>query len=301
MDLKIAWVVAQRKSGRSALWLKMGAAGIGAFFKSNDLALVVTGFVIMHITMPSVLADPVVLALAVVGIFFTGISKSGFAGGAGVVAVPLLALVISPAVAVVLILPLLLLMDVQTIAHHRRNLAFSELRTIVPAAVVGVGVGTLALGHLNDALLKFLVGLISLAFAGFQLLPQARSRVNVSTRSVLGVIMGLIAGTTSSLIHAGGPPLNIYLATLKMPRALWISTAAVFFAAINFSKVLSYAWAGLWNAQTLLASGLLVPVAILGVYAGHHIQQRISERLFVRIVMLALGSSGLVLMVQSVS
>lgn len=250
-------------------------------------------------TLPSVLADPLVLALAIVGIFLTGISKSGFAGGTGVVAVPLLALVISPAVAVVLILPLLLLMDVQTIAHHRRKLAFAELRKIVPAALVGVVMGTAALGHLNEALLKFLVGLISLAFAGFQLLPQSRTQANTRTRSVLGVVMGLIAGTTSSLIHAGGPPLNIYLATLKLPRALWISTAAMFFATVNASKVVSYAWAGLWSAETLLASLLLVPIAILGVYAGHHIQQRISERMFVRIVMLALGISGLVLIVQS--
>ena len=252
-------------------------------------------------TLPGLLADPWVLALAVVGVFLTGISKSGFAGGTGVVAVPLLALVISPVTAVVLILPLLLLMDAQTIAHHRRNLAFAELGKIVPAAVLGVAVGTMALGHLNQAMLKFLLGLISLTFAAQQLLPNPRAPVAARTRALLGPGMGLIAGISSSLIHAGGPPLNIYLASLRLPRALWISTAAVFFATINVSKVVGYAWAGLWSAQTLLASVLLAPVAMLGVYAGHQIQQRISERMFVRIVMLALALSGLVLLVQAIA
>lgn len=251
-------------------------------------------------TLPSLLSDPWVATLAIIGVFFTGISKSGFAGGAGVVAVPLLALVISPATAVVLVLPLLLLMDAQTIAHHRRNLAFAELIKIVPAALIGVVAGTLALGHLNDAGLKLVVGVISLIFAGVQLLPQTGLRASARLRAPLGVVMGLIAGTTSTLIHAGGPPLNIYLATLQLSRALWISTAAVFFATINASKVVSYAWVGLWNSETLLASALLAPVAIAGVYAGHRIQQRISERLFVRTVMLALGLSGLVLIAQVV-
>ena len=40
---------------------------------------------------------------------------------------------------------------------------------------------------------------------------------------------------------------------------------------------------------------------MLGVYAGHQIQQRISERMFVRIVMLALALSGLVLLVQAIA
>ena len=48
----------------------------------------------------AVWGDAAFWLLAVVGVFLTGISKSGFAGGAGVVAVPLLALVVSPALAV---------------------------------------------------------------------------------------------------------------------------------------------------------------------------------------------------------
>ena len=250
--------------------------------------------------MPGLLADPLVLTLAVVGVFFTGVSKSGFAGGAGVIAVPLLALVISPVVAVVLILPLLLLMDAQTIAHHRHNLSFAELGKIVPAAMLGVAFGTMALGHLNPAMLKFLLGLISLAFAALQLMRPAGVPAGGRTPALLGPGMGLVAGFSSSLIHAGGPPLNIYLAALRLPRAVWISTAAVFFATINVSKVVGYAWAGLWSTQTLLASVMLAPVAMLGVYAGHQIQQRISQRLFVRVVMLALALSGLLLISQAI-
>ena len=49
--------------------------------------------------------------LAILGVTLTGISKSGFAGGAGVVAVPLMSLYIPFEHTVVIMLPLLIVMD----------------------------------------------------------------------------------------------------------------------------------------------------------------------------------------------
>ncbi len=51
--------------------------------------------------------SPIFWLLAFAGVVLTGISKSGFAGGAGVVAVPLLALVLPVERAAALMLPLL--------------------------------------------------------------------------------------------------------------------------------------------------------------------------------------------------
>jgi len=56
--------------------------------------------------------DWVFVLLMVVAVLLTGISKSGFAGGVGVVAVPLISLKASPAFAVAVMLPLLIVMYV---------------------------------------------------------------------------------------------------------------------------------------------------------------------------------------------
>ena len=242
------------------------------------------------------LTQPLFWALAVVGVFLTGISKSGFAGGAGVVAVPLLALIVSPTVAVVLVLPLLLLMDAQIIGYHRRNLAWKELQIIIPAALIGVAVGTYVLNDLSDRLLEMLLGLMCLGFASLQFWKPT-----IQSHPGLGWLFGSIAGITSTLIHAGGPPLNIYLATRKLPRDLWISTAAVFFASINFAKVFAYAAIDLWQLDLFLLGLALIPVALLGIYAGHRIQAVISEQNFVTAIMLCLAISGILLILKSVS
>lgn len=232
--------------------------------------------------------------LAFAGVFLTGISKSGFAGGAGVVAVPMLALVAPPALAVTLMLPLLLLMDAQIITHHRRQLCLGELRALIPAALVGIVLGSYLLTTLPDAPLQLLLGSLSIAFVLIRLrAPSMRARRG------LGPLMGGIAGVTSTLIHAGGPPLNMYLATRGLPRAVWLSTAAVFFASINVVKVFAYAAVDLWRLDILLLSAMLVPVAVLGILAGHRIQTVLSEAAFQRAVMVCLGLSGVLLITKA--
>ena len=88
----------------------------------------------------------------------------------------------------------------------------------------------------------------------------------------------------------------MYLACRALPRAQWISTAALFFASINLAKLFAYAAIDLWRWDLLLLSLGLVPVALAGVAAGHRLQQRISEARFVQAIMLFLMVSGVLLL-----
>ena len=58
------------------------------------------------------IANPLFYALAIPAILVTGISKSGFGGAMGGLAVPLLSLVIAPDEAAGIMLPILCVMDV---------------------------------------------------------------------------------------------------------------------------------------------------------------------------------------------
>lgn len=63
--------------------------------------------------------DLTFVAITVIGVLITGISKSGFGGGIGVVAVPMMAPFIGGEQAIGILLPILLLMDVLTIRIYR--------------------------------------------------------------------------------------------------------------------------------------------------------------------------------------
>lgn len=232
--------------------------------------------------------------LAIVGVLLTGISKSGFAGGAGVVAVPILALVMPVPQAAALMLPLLLVMDVKAIHLYRHHIDKGVLLSIIPAALFGIVIGSLLLTYTPGNVLQITLGLISIIFACWQSLTPIFGRMKGA-----GILWGSISGVTSTLIHAGGPPINIYLIAKGLPKLTWLATSAIFFGVMNLVKVVPYSLTGQWSADILWLSLILVPMAYLGVWLGHKVQHHFSEQHFMKICRALLFVSGVLLLAKA--
>lgn len=232
--------------------------------------------------------------LAVIGVFITGVSKSGFAGGVGVITVPLLTLQIGPIRAAALMLPLLLLMDFFSVRAWWGKQLNTHLKLLLPASMLGIFIGYLLFDYLDDKILTFLLGVFSILFAMYGLLKGSEWKHTASPW--VGRISGLIAGFTSFLSHAGGPPLNYYLIPLKLPRAHYLGTAVVFFAGINVAKLLPYALLGQINLENLLIAVILAPVAWVGIRAGLAIQHRLNDEVFYKSILVMLFIVGIKLM-----
>lgn len=232
--------------------------------------------------------------LATLGVILTGISKSGFAGGAGVVAVPILALVMPVPQAAALMLPLLIVMDIKAIHLYRKHIDKAVLLSIVPAALIGIAIGSLLLTYTPGHVLQITLGVISIMFACWQSLTPLFGKMRGA-----GIFWGAISGITSTLIHAGGPPINIYLIAKALPKLTWLATSAIFFGVMNVVKVIPYSLTGQWNAEILWLSLILVPVAYLGIWLGHKVQHRFSEQHFMQICRVLLFVSGVLLLTKA--
>lgn len=244
--------------------------------------------------MISAASAPEFWLLAVVGVVLTGISKSGFAGGAGVVAVPLLALVMPLQLAVALMLPLLIAMDIQAIRYYRHHLSRVELSRIIPAAIVGIAAGGLVMGLFSESLLQFGLAVICIVFALWQSIAPKLAAFRGAAW-----LWGGLSGLTSTLVHAGGPPINIYLIGRQLPKLEWLATTAVFFGVMNLIKVVPYSLVGQWNASLLVLSLILFPIAWLGVWLGKRIQSRIKEADFLLACRGLLLLSGIMLLFEA--
>lgn len=246
------------------------------------------------------LVSPLFWSLAIAGVLLTGISKSGFAGGAGVIAVPLLSLVLPVPVAAALMLPLLIIMDAKSLHYYWRSVQWQEIKRIAPAALIGIIFGGFLLGKLSSDFLQVLLGLFCIVFALWKSLIPLLGRLPYA-----GFIWGAVSGLTSTLLHSGGPPINIYLATRQLPKRNWLATAAVFFAMMNLVKIIPYALTGQWDSESvisnlavsnlLLIDILLLPVSLIGVWLGYRLQSKISEAHFMSACKGLLLFSGLVL------
>ena len=104
---------------------------------------------------------------------------------------------------------------------------------------------------------------------------------------------GAICGFTSMIAHAGGPPFQIYVMPQRLPPAVFVGTGALFFALMNWIKVLPYFVLGQFSHQNLMASAALAPVAILSTIAGVWLVRRIDAARFYDIIYAITGLIGL--------
>ncbi len=242
---------------------------------------------------------------AVATALLIGVSKAGFGSGPGVIATPLLALVMPVADAAALLLPILLLADLFAVRHYYDQVDKASLRALLPGALLGIVLGAFFFRQFSDQerVLKLGIGLIALGFVLYQLVRSwvlqmvAQKRPSPTT----GFILGTTSGFTSTLAHVGGPPMIIYLLPQKLSRNLFVGTTAVFFFIVNLVKLLPYAWLGLLVVGNLTVTILLLPVLFVGTQLGVWLNQRFSELWFNRAVYLILLLVGVQLILgQSV-
>lgn len=227
--------------------------------------------------------DPWFLAVAIPAVLTFGISKAGFGGGLGSLAVPLMALVISPVQAAAILLPILCFMDVLGLAAYRRTADFRNLMIMIPGALFGIAAGAFTFEYFNDDLIRLLIGSIAVIFTLHAVL-KAQPREGPPGPSVTrGTFWSSLAGFTSFVAHAGGPLVQFYLLPQRMDKTLYVGTTVWFFMALNYIKLIPYGLLGQLSADNLGTSAALAPLAPLGIWIGLRLHRLVSDRIFYRI------------------
>jgi uncharacterized membrane protein YfcA len=241
-------------------------------------------------TLP-IIGDPLFYAVAVPAVLLTGLSKSGFLGGFGALAVPLMSLAIPVPQAAAIMLPLLFVMDAAGLQQLWQDRDPALLRLLLPAGLLGTVVGTLLFGVLSAKTVAGVVGALTLLFLAQRLLFPPKADSAPPPRS-LGFGLGVVSGFTSFVAHAGSPPISAYVLPLRLPPTVFAGTMAVFFAVVNLSKWIPYAWLGLIDARNMATSVMLLPLAPVGVWLGVWLTRRIKPTWFYRIAYSGMGLTG---------
>jgi uncharacterized membrane protein YfcA len=228
------------------------------------------------------ITDPLFFLVAVPAVLIFGIAKGGFGGGLGVVAVPLMALVISPVQAAAILLPILCLMDVFSVWAWRGKWSWPQLRFLIPAGLLGIAIGTALFGYMSVAVVRLILGTIVIVFATHWWIQRMRRKKEEKrpANPVIGVLAATTSGFTSFVAHSGGPPLNMYLLSQKMDKSVFVATSVVFFTMANYVKLVPYTWLGQFDTSNLTTSLILAPLAPIGVALGVWMHRNISDKVF---------------------
>lgn len=249
------------------------------------------------------ITDPLFYALAVPSILLTGIAKGGLSG-LGALTVPVLAMVLPPGQAVGLLLPILCLMDLFGLWTYRNSWSREQLGVLLLGALLGIGIGILAFDHLDDNAVRIAIGGNALLFTLLNWLKPYFGRKADEAAQPSGpkaVFWSGLSGFASYIAHAGGPPLLMYLLPQRIDKMILAGTTVVYFAIVNFVKLVPYLWFGQIDAANFAQALVLAPLAPIGIWIGYRLTKRLDSRTFYRLSHFLLLAAGLKLVYDGLS
>lgn len=158
-------------------------------------------------------------------------------------------------------------------------------RRDVTGAGMRLGIGLIALGFVALQLYRYLTGRM----------PAFRPRWPQATGA------GCLAGFTSTLAHAAGPVVAMYLLSQRMEKSRYVATTAVTFWAVNQMKLVPYFSLGLINTDTLGAGVVLIPGIAVGAVLGYVLHRRVGPKQFAGVVYVLLALAGVHLTYQGLA
>lgn len=233
-------------------------------------------------------------AAAIPAVILVGLAKGGFSG-LGALALPLMALAMSPVRAAAILLPILIVQDVVGVWAFRKEWDGRVLAATLPGALVGIVIGYLLAARVSVGAVLGVLGGLSILFGAYRLwVDRSGARVVAAHNSPgwVGALFGMGAGFASQIAHAGGPPFQMWVMPKRLSPAVYAGTTALFFAVVNWMKVPAYLALGQFTDDNLLAAATLLPLAIASTFAGVWLVRRVSAERFYTIVyvlMIALG------------
>lgn len=225
---------------------------------------------------------------------FVGINKAGLSG-ATLITIPMMASLWGGRQSTGLMLLMLIIGDLFAVQTYYKGVQWEKIRSLLPAAVFGIGLGALT-GHLiNDRQFKLLIASIVLFCLILMVFQEVRGKqLQVPHNRPFIFLVGALSGFSSMVGNAAGPIFAIYLLAIGLNKENYLGTSAVFFFIVNLIKlpVQIFLWQSLNWKITLLVL-LSVPLIFIGVRLGVWLIRKLNEKAFRKLILILTALSSL--------
>jgi len=210
-----------------------------------------------------------------------GIAKTGI-GGAGMLAIPVLAGIFGGKSSAGIFLPMLCIGDIVGVSYYHRHASWHHLWRLIPWALAGIILGVLVGNAISDTQFKWIMGITILAGITIMTLQEnRRNRVEIPDSRWFAALMGIVGGFTSMMGNAAVPVMALYLLSMRIPKYTFIGTWAWFFLIVNLVKVPFHVlvWKTI-TVETVLLDLAMIPAIAAGALVGVALVKKISEKTY---------------------
>ena len=240
----------------------------------------------VHLSVPVMMTAPIVLiAYLVRGI-------CGF--GSGLIAIPILSLVLPLHTAVPLVVMLDYLASAGQGVSQRRSIQWGEIGRLIIPALIGVSGGLLIFHKVDAELLTRILGGFVFSYALYSLWGPKIPRVS-GWWAVPAAVSG---GAVGTLFGTGGPFYVTYLKARQLDKSAFRATFASIFLLDGTARVTGYLGTSVIDIQLMLLLAMSLPLMILGMFLGGKIHFGLSPEIFTRGISILLLASGATLILR---
>lgn len=226
---------------------------------------------------------------------FAGVVKGTVGFGMPMIMISGLGAIVAPELALAgLILPTLASNGMQAL-RYGAALARDTVRRFGRFLMIGFGmllISAQLVSVMPAALVQGGIGALIVVFAAMQL-SGWQPRLDGRNRNRAEVICALLAGGVGGISGVWGPPTVMYLTALQTEKHEQIRIQGVIYGLGAVALAISHLGSGILNAQSLPWSASLIPAAVLGMWIGGLVQDRIDQNGFRRLTLLVLLIAGL--------
>lgn len=222
---------------------------------------------------------------------------SGF--GAGLVAAPLLALVLPVHVVVPMSGLLVFVLFIFLTMRDRAHVVWREFRLLVPPTVAGVVAGLLLFRTLDNQLLIVMLGGFLVLYASYMLAVHAFGLPQFRLSERWAIPLGFSGAFFDTLFGGGGGTLVvIYMNARGLGRMEFRATIATLWFVEMIARIGGYGIGGYYTREVLVLVAALIPVMWAGTWVGERLGNRVSPETFSRILAVMLMLSGVSLLLK---
>jgi len=228
-------------------------------------------------------------------LFFATTVRSVFGFGGGLIAMPLLTLVIGVQTAAPIAAALNTFNAFFILLFNWRKVDINSAWRLVLASILGVPLGLLLLTKVFEGLVTGILAIIIIIFSVYNLIkPQVKAVISKES----AYIFGFFAGILGAAYNANGPLTVIYGTLRKWPVDSFRATLQAYFFPVGLIILLGQGATGLVTKDVINYFWILIPMFFLGQFVGGKIIKAISVSIFEKGVHFFLIATAIVMLVK---
>ncbi len=237
---------------------------------------------------------PIEFSLVILSAILIGSTKTGVTG-AGLITIPIMALIFGGKASTGIVLPMLCFADIFALKYYHQHADLKYVFRPMPWVIIGILVALCVGNNISDKLFKQLIAIIIILCIVFLLWNEINNKqFYFSQNWLFTVVLGIVGGFATMIGNAAGPIMAVYLLSMRLPKNSYIATGVWFFFIINLLKVPLHIF--FWETitfQTFLFDITMIPFLAIGAFLGVKLVKVFSEKAYRNFIIITVIISSL--------